>query len=129
MQRTLPLAARYADEWNAVFLKAEAFVDLNTRLDELVPEAGRTPEEVRRTLMTRVVFGRTEVDVDRKLEGESRHHLPAAVLAGTTDEIVERLGHLCEAGVQRVMLQWLEVDDIDALEAMAHSVLPQVRDA
>jgi hypothetical protein len=25
------------------------------------------------------------------------------------------------------MLQWLEVDDIDALEAMAHSVLPQLR--
>jgi alkanesulfonate monooxygenase SsuD/methylene tetrahydromethanopterin reductase-like flavin-dependent oxidoreductase (luciferase family) len=26
-------------------------------------------------------------------------------------------------------LQWLEVDDIDALEAMAHSVLPQVSGA
>ena len=103
MRRTLPLAARYADEWNAVFLKAEAFVDLNARLDELVREAGRTPEQVRRTLMTRVIFGRTEADVG--------DHLPAAVLAGTTGEIVERLGHLSEAGVQRVMLQWLEVDD------------------
>src|SRR5215218_6742826 len=44
VRRTLPLAARYADEWNAVFLKAEAFVDLNARLDELVREAGRAPE-------------------------------------------------------------------------------------
>ena len=127
VRRTLPLAARYADEWNAVFLKAEAFVDLNARLDELVREAGRVPEQVGRTLMTRVIFGRTEADVDRKLEGELQDHLPAAVLAGTTGEIVERLGHLSEAGVQRVMLQWLEVDDIDALEAMAHSVLPQLR--
>ena len=127
VRRTLPLAARYADEWNAVFLKAEAFVDLNVRLDELVREAGRVPEQVGRTLMTRVIFGRTEADVDRKLEGELQDHLPAAVLAGTTGEIVERLGHLSEAGVQRVMLQWLEVDDIDALEAMAHSVLPQLR--
>jgi F420-dependent oxidoreductase-like protein len=127
VRRTLPLAARYADEWNAVFLKAEAFVDLNARLDELVREAGRTPEQLRRTLMTRVIFGRTEADVDRKLDGELRDHLPAAVLTGTTGEIVERLGHLSEAGVQRVMLQWLEVDDIDALEAMAHSVLPQLR--
>ena len=129
VRRTLPLAARYADEWNAVFLKAEAFMDLNARLDELVREAGRAPEEVRRTLMTRVLFGHTEADVDRKLEGELRHHLPAAVLAGTTGEIVERLGHLSEAGVQRVMLQWLEVDDIASLEAMSHSVLPQLRDA
>ena len=129
VKRTLPLAARYADEWNAVFLKAEAFEDLNSRLDGLVREAGRTPEQVRRTLMTRVVFGRTEAEVDHKLDGDSRHHLPAAVLAGTPGEIVDRLGRLSEAGVQRVMLQWLEVDDIDALEAMAHSVLPQVRGA
>jgi predicted transcriptional regulator len=77
--------------------------------------------------MTRVIFGRTEADVDRKLEGEWRDHLPAAVLAGTAGEIVERLGRLSKAGVQRVMLQWLEVDDIDALETMAHSVLLQLR--
>jgi F420-dependent oxidoreductase-like protein len=126
VQRTLPLAARYADEWNAVFLKAEAFRDLNARLDALVEEAGRAPDEVRRTLMTRVIFGRTEAEVDRKLDGGSRHHLPDAVLAGTKDRIVDRLGELSDAGVQRVMLQWLEVDDIDALEAMANSVLPQL---
>jgi F420-dependent oxidoreductase-like protein len=126
VRRTLPLAARYADEWNAVFLKAEAFEDLNARLDGLVHEAGRTPEQVRRTLMTRVVFGCTEAEVDHKLDGDSRHHLPAAVLAGTPDEIVDRLGRLSEAGVQRVMLQWLEVDDIDSLETMANTVLPQL---
>jgi len=127
VRRTLPLAARYADEWNAVFLKPEAFEDLNARLDRLVREAGRTPEQVRRTLMTRVVFGRTEADVNRKLDGASKRHLPEAVLAGTAGEMVERLGRLSEAGVQRVMLQWLEVDDIEALEAMAYSVLPQLR--
>jgi hypothetical protein len=33
---------------------------------------------------------------------------------------------LSEAGVRRVMLQWLEVDDIDGLEAMAGTVLPQL---
>ena len=126
VRRTLPLAARYADEWNAAFITAEDFAQLNARLDGLVEEAGRAPDRVRRTLMTRVIFGRTEADVDSKLDGTSRDQLPATVLAGTTDEIVERLGRLSEAGVQRVMLQWLEVDDIDALEAMAHTVLPQL---
>jgi hypothetical protein len=33
---------------------------------------------------------------------------------------------LADAGVQRVMLQWLALDDLDRLEAMAASVLPQV---
>ena len=127
VRRTLPLVARFADEWNAVSITAEDFVELNARLDGLVDEAGRARDQVRRTLMTRVIFGRTEADVDSKLEGEARDELPAAILAGTTDEIVDRLGRLAEAGVQRVMLQWLEVDDIDGLEAMAHSVLPQLR--
>lgn len=126
-RRTLPLAARYADEWNAVSLTADEFARLNASLDDALRGAGREPDRVRRTLMTRAVFGRTEADVNRKLDGASRDQLPAAVLAGTPGEIVERLRHLSEAGVQRVMLQWLEADDVDGLEAMADSVLPQLR--
>jgi len=125
-RRTLPLAARYADEWNAVFVTADRFVELNARLDELLREASRPPEGVRRTLMTRAVFGRAEADVDRKLDGGAREELDPAIIAGTADEFVERLGRLSEAGVQRVMLQWLEADDVDGLEAMSHSVLPQL---
>ncbi len=126
-RRTLPLVARYADEWNAVFLTADEFARLDARLDELLSDAGRSPDLVRRTLMTRAIFGRTETDVDRKLDGVARDQLEPAVIAGAPDEIVERLGNLSEVGVQRVMLQWLEVDDLDGLEAMAHKVLPQLR--
>jgi alkanesulfonate monooxygenase SsuD/methylene tetrahydromethanopterin reductase-like flavin-dependent oxidoreductase (luciferase family) len=126
VRRTLPLAARYADEWNGVLLTPDEFVDLNSHLNGLVQEAGREPERVRRTLMTRVVFGRNEAEVDRKLDGVTRAQLPEAILAENPNEIDERLGYLSEAGVQRVMLQWLEVDDIDLLEAMAHSILPQL---
>jgi F420-dependent oxidoreductase-like protein len=126
VRRTLPLAARFADEWNGVYLTPEEFADLDSRLDELAREAGRAPEDIKRTLMTRVVFGRTRADVDRKLDGAGRDWAPAGVVAGTENEVVEQLGRLAEAGVERVMAQWLEVDDIDALEAMAHSVLPQL---
>ena len=126
-RRTLPLVARFADEWNGVFVTAGEFADLNARLDGLLRKAGRPPGEVRRTLMTRGVFGRTQAEVDRKLDGVPREDLPDAVVVGTADEFVDRLGRLSEAGVQRVMLQWLEVDDVDGLEAMAHSVVRQLR--
>jgi F420-dependent oxidoreductase-like protein len=123
-RRTLPLAARYADEWNAVFATPERFTELSSRLDELLREAGRMPHQVRRTLMTRAVFGRTDADVERKLAGRSADDLRGrGVIVGTAPEVAERLGRLDEAGVQRVMLQWLETDDIDGLEAMAGSVL------
>jgi F420-dependent oxidoreductase-like protein len=125
-RRTLPLVARYADEWNAVFVTPERFIELNARLDGLLQGAGRYPEQVRRTMMTRVVFGRTTADVERKLAGQPADELRArGVIVGTAPEVAGQLGRLDEAGVQRVMLQWLETDDIDGLEAMAHSVLPQ----
>ena len=123
-RRTLPLAARYADEWNAVFVTPERFAELDARLDESLQETGRPREQVRRTLMTRVVFGRTDADVERKLGGKPADELRArGIIVGTAPEVTERLGRLDEAGVQRVMLQWLEPDDVEGLEAMAQSVL------
>lgn len=126
-RRTLPLAARYADEWNAVLVTSERFIELNARLDELLQEVGRPPERVRRTLMTRAVSGRRTADVERKLAGQSADELRGrGAIVGTAPEVAEQLGRLEEAGVQRVMLQWLETDDIDGLEAMAQTVLPQL---
>jgi F420-dependent oxidoreductase-like protein len=124
-KRTLPLAARYADEWNAVLVTPERFNELNARLDEILQEAGRPPEQVRRTLMTRAISGRTAADVERKLEGQPADELrDRGVVVGTGSEVTEQLGRLDEAGVERVMLQWLEPDDTDGLKAMAESVLP-----
>ena len=125
-RRTLPLVARYADEWNAVLIPPERFAELSARLDELLREAGRPPEAVRRTLMTRAIFGRTTADVERKLAGKQADNLRArGTVVGTGPEVAEQLARLDEAGVERVMLQWLETDDIDGLEAMAEFVLPR----
>src|SRR5215203_2118201 len=113
-KRTLPLAARYADEWNAVLVTADRFAALSVRLNEILHEAGRSPEQVRRTLMTRAVFGRTTADVERKLAGQPADELRAGgIIVGTGPEVAEQLGRLEEAGVERVMLQWLETDDTD----------------
>jgi F420-dependent oxidoreductase-like protein len=46
-QRTLPLTACFADEWNGVFITAAKFAELNGRLDELLQEQGRDPGSVR----------------------------------------------------------------------------------
>jgi F420-dependent oxidoreductase-like protein len=123
-KRTLPLAARYADEWNAVLLTPDRFAELSSRLDELLREAGRAPDQVRRTLMTRAIFGRTGADVERKLEGKQADEMrERGIIVGTGSEVAEQLGRLDEAGVQRVMLQWLETDDIDGIEGLAESVV------
>jgi len=55
-KRTLPLVARYADEWNAVLTTADEVRRLNGVLDGLLEEQGRIPGDVRRSLMTGCVL-------------------------------------------------------------------------
>lgn len=123
-KRTLPLVARYAREWNAVFVTADVFAERNALLDELLHEQKRQPDEVRRSLMTNVVFGRDDAEVQRRLDGRDADELRGrGILIGTGAEVIEQLGRLSEAGVQRVMLQWLDLDDLDGIEALAKAVL------
>jgi hypothetical protein len=43
---------------------------------------------------------------------------------GTTAMLVDDLGRYADVGVERFMLQWLDLDDIDGLEMIASEVLP-----
>jgi len=45
------------------------------------------------------------------------------IVAGSPDEVVEQLQGLEQVGLQRIMLQWLELDDLDGLKALAKAVL------
>ena len=45
------------------------------------------------------------------------------LIVGTAPQMVDQLGKLEEVGLQRVMLQWLDLDDIDGLEVMAQGIL------
>ncbi len=127
MQRTLPLATRYADEWNGVYLRPEQFAKRNRLLDKLLSEAGRAAGAVRRTLMAGCVYARNQQELGRKLDSRSGSIADlrgAGVLIGTGIEMVSQLRALQEAGVERVMLQWLELDDLESLAQMAREVMP-----
>ncbi len=95
---TLPLAARYADEWNISFRTPEQFRELNAHLDSLLDRAGRPRSAVRRTLMTRLDYA-------------------------NPDQVREQVAAFDAAGVQRVMLQWLDMDDLDGVAGLARALL------
>lgn len=123
-RRTLPLVARYADEWNAVFVTAERFAGLNATLDQEIEKAGRTPGDVRRSVMTRVVLAKDDTEARNKLDGRDPRELrDRGALIGNGSAIVDALGRLQEARASEVMLQWMELDDIDGIEALASEVL------
>ena len=123
-KRTLPLAARYADEWNTTFMPPSQFAELNARLSDLIVEAGRDPRQVRRSLMTNLIFGRDDAELRAHLNGRDAAELRArGLVAGTAGAVQDQLGALAEAGVERVMLQWLDLDDLDRLAAFAEVAL------
>ncbi|MDB5082991.1 MAG: class F420-dependent oxidoreductase [Chloroflexi bacterium] len=129
-RKTLPLVARYAQEWNAVFNTPENVKGLNAELDRLLEAQGRAKTEVRRSLMTRLVYGKDEAAFNDKIKaiGRSEEELKkSGIVIGNASQVVEHLGRMAEAGVQRTMLQWIEIDDMAGLEAFARDVLPQVK--
>jgi F420-dependent oxidoreductase-like protein len=123
--RTLPLVAKYAAEWNAVFIPAAKFASLSKQLDEMAAANGRQPTDIRRSLMTGLRYGRTQAELEAKLPANRTvAELQAlGLVVGTGEQIVDQLGKLAEAGVQRVMLQWLDLDDLDGLESLAQAIL------
>jgi len=132
-KRTLAITARIADWWNGVYIPPDRFEELNKRLDEYIDERGRDLDEIKRSLMTGCEFGRDKNEVESKVKSRTNGRLNAnelrqrGLVVGTASQIVDQLGKLSQAGVQRVMLQWLDLDDLDGLEALAKGVLPQVQ--
>lgn len=121
---TLPLVACYADEWNAVLIPAEKFEELNRVLDTYLQENDRDAASVRRTLMTGLRFGRSAEELRQEVKGRGEDELrERGIIFGEAGQVKDQLARLQQAGVQRVMLQWLDLDGIDRLEALAKAVL------
>jgi hypothetical protein len=79
--------------------------------------------------MTGCIHGRVPGEVKEKVHARTRGKhsredlLERGMIIGTSPQIQEQIEHLAEAGVQRVMLQWLDLDDLAGLEAMAKNLL------
>lgn len=141
IKRTLPLAARYASIWNAISLSPQDFREHSDHLDTLLSAAGRQPTDVRRTMMLTLFFGRDQAELDRRLSWRTKNpefadlSLEDAVeklassgraLAGNAEQILAQIQAYAQAGVDELMLQWFDLDDLDGLRAFATSVLPLV---
>ena len=134
--RSLRLAARFADEYNTVFLVPEEVRDLRERLDRACEAEERDPASLPLSMMTAWMVGadRSEL-VERatrlarwKGEGADGEAFLAAMreptVKGTVPEALEQLGALHEAGLTRVMGQQLLHRDLDAVELLGREVIP-----
>lgn len=125
-KRTPDLVARYADEWNAMFLTPEKFKVLNANLNQHLKQEKRDPNSARRSMMTGCFFAATDSELQRKIESRNKtieELHKQGMVAGSASVVKEQLLELEAAGLQRIMLQWLDLDDLIGLVALAKAVL------
>ncbi|MFF5778959.1 LLM class F420-dependent oxidoreductase [Streptomyces virginiae] len=128
-RRTPRLAARYADEFNMPFASVADSARQFARVREAAEEAGRGPDDLRYSNALVVCVGKDDAEVARRAAaiGRDVDELKANGLAGTPDEVVEKIGAYGAVGASRVYLQLLDLHDLDHLELISAQVLSQVR--
>ena len=116
-RRTPSLAARYAAEFNVPFGSVEETGTLFARVDDVCEEHGRAPATLVHSAAQVACLGADEATVRRRAAaiGREPDELRRNGVAGTVEEVRERVGLLAEAGVERLYLQVLDLADLDHL--------------
>ncbi len=125
-KRTPRLVARFADEYNVPFLLPEDTAAAFDRVRAACEAAER--ETVLLSAAQIACVGRDEAEVARRAAAVGREvgELRVNGLAGTPQEVVDKIGRFAEMGAERLYLQILDLDDLEHLELIATEVLPHV---
>jgi len=127
-KRTPRLAATFADEFNMPFQPLANAEPQFARVRAACEEAGRDPATMRLSLAQIVCCGADEAEVDRRAAAIDRDpvELRSNHVAGTPDEVIERLHAYAAAGAGTVYLQVLDLHDLDHIRLLSERVLPFV---
>jgi F420-dependent oxidoreductase-like protein len=135
-RRSVELAARWADEYNTVSASIDELKARRAAFAEAWARAGRDAGELRFSALVTTVVGADEREFrDRaRLLAERRGQDVEALLrgvrdsgvVGTVEQAAERLRELERAGLDRVMLQHLLHDDLDAVALIGRELIPLV---
>jgi F420-dependent oxidoreductase-like protein len=130
--RTPALAARFADEYNIPFPSSvQATARQFERVRAACADATREPDSLRLSVALVLCCGRDDAEVERRAAAIGREvdELREHGLAGTPQEVVERIGEFADAGATRIYLQVLDLADLEHLELVAGEVQPAWRPA
>jgi alkanesulfonate monooxygenase SsuD/methylene tetrahydromethanopterin reductase-like flavin-dependent oxidoreductase (luciferase family) len=118
-------------------LECDEYAAKRRLLEAHCAAAGRDPRALTRSLMVPVIVGRTASDIAAR-HARARAIFPrvpedetgwraAGFLYGTPERVVADLKRWESLGVQRVMLQMLDMEDDAAMDVLAREVVPAVQ--
>jgi F420-dependent oxidoreductase-like protein len=131
-RRTLRVVAEHADEWNLTRVTPEEYTAKCRVLEEHCRAVGRDPATIRRSLMVPIVTGRTAAEVAARF-ARARATFPrlpedaagwraAGFLHGTLDEVRDGVRGWEAAGMDRLMLQVLDMTDLEMIRLVGREL-------
>jgi F420-dependent oxidoreductase-like protein len=133
--RSAALAAKWADEYNVNFCPTDEIRARRGRVLAAWEAEGRDGPPVF-SFMTCTIVGSDENELHErawrvmKKEGETGdpsawlESVAGECVVGTVPQVLDRLGELSEAGVERIMMQHLLHDDLDSVRLIGEELIP-----
>ena len=132
-KRTLRLAGRHADGWNAAYVAPAEFTRLSRVLDAWCEKEARDPEAITRTVnlsfhLCADAKRAAQVEGElRKQWGPAAERMLSGALLGTPQRAAETLAAYAAAGAQAINVALRAPWDAEALDAYLDEVVPAMR--
>ncbi len=132
-KRTLRIAARHADGWNAAYVSAAEFARLSKKLDEWCEREKRDPKTIERSVNLSFAMSsdaaraaRMESEL-RQRWGPAAERMISGSITGTPAEAAEKVAAYLDAGANGVNVALRAPWDAEALDAYVREVVPKLR--
>lgn len=125
--KTLMLAAKYADWWNVSDKNYSAYQELAGKLRQNCENIGRDPSSLRLTWFGRIALGKTEAEARTLGSADLLKWTTDNAFVGTPEQVVEQMRAFVELGVDYFMLDVLGLPNPDIMGMLLEDVLPYVK--
>lgn len=133
--KLLGLAAKYAIEWNCFYKSIDEFGSLSSQVSNACMSLGRNPEDLKRSLMTPLMIGNSEAEVISRIDlnhavfpglpADSSSWQASGMVGGSVDQVRSQISKLRNFGLDKIIFEHLNVDDVDVLELTAEALISQ----
>ncbi len=121
--KTMMLAARFADIWNMHDANFAAYDALKTVLKQHCETIGRDPASIRLSWFGRLAVAKTEKEAEALSDGEWTKE---RAFVGTSSQVVAAMEEFVAAGVDHFIIEVLGISDPDIRGLVLEDVLPKI---
>ncbi len=112
-RRTLPIVARYANEWNG-WVTATQMREYNALIDQLCEDQNRDPAQIQRSASVLLYICDNEAEVQEARDNQ----ITRPKLIGNTEQIVEQVAAYIDAGTDELIIPSFNMSTPQAYEVI-----------